>query len=77
MSTQKFQIPDWAYEFHGHKCPFMPIGFRMGTLALQKLGVERCKDTNYMYCRKWALATRRDVCRTVSCLLLLPPLARA
>jgi len=40
----KFQIPDWAYEFHGHQCPFMPIGYRMGTLALEKLGVERCKD---------------------------------
>ncbi|GAB4457141.1 MAG: FmdE family protein [Bacteroidales bacterium] len=44
MKTTKFQIPDWAYEFHGHKCPFMPIGYRMGNLALQKLGVERCKD---------------------------------
>jgi formylmethanofuran dehydrogenase subunit E len=44
MKTTKFQIPDWAFEFHGHKCPFMPIGYRMGTLALQKLGVERCKD---------------------------------
>jgi len=41
MSTQKFQIPDWAYKFHGHKCPFMPIGFRMGTLASEKLGVGR------------------------------------
>lgn len=40
----KFLIPEWAYEFHGHKCPFMPIGYRMGTLALQKLGVERSKD---------------------------------
>jgi len=36
-----FKVPDWAYEFHGHKCPFMPIGFRMGTLAMQKLGVGR------------------------------------
>ena len=44
MKTTKFQIPDWAYEFHGHLCPFMPIGYHMGTLALQKLGVERCKD---------------------------------
>jgi len=44
MNTTKFQIPDWAYDFHGHKCPFMPIGYRMGTLALQKLGVERSKD---------------------------------
>ncbi len=44
MSTQKFQIPEWAFEFHGHACPFMPIGYRMGTLALQKLGIEKCKD---------------------------------
>ena len=44
MNTTKFQIPDWAYDFHGHKCPFMPIGYRIGTLALQKLSVERCKD---------------------------------
>jgi formylmethanofuran dehydrogenase subunit E len=42
--TKKTQIPAWAFEFHGHECPFMPIGYRMGTLALQKLGVERCKD---------------------------------
>lgn len=34
-----FSLPDWTFEFHGHRCPFMPIGYRMGTLALQKLGV--------------------------------------
>lgn len=39
-----FEIPDWAYEFHGHKCPFMPIGFRMATLAMKKLGVERARN---------------------------------
>ncbi|HZK08462.1 MAG TPA: FmdE family protein [Bacteroidales bacterium] len=44
MSTQKFQVPDWAYEFHGHQCPFMPIGYRMATVAMEKLGIERCKD---------------------------------
>lgn len=44
MSTQKFHVPDWAFEFHGHHCPFMPIGYRMGSLALRILGVERCKD---------------------------------
>ena len=38
---EKFQIPDWAFEFHGHQCPFMPIGFRMGTIALEKLGVKK------------------------------------
>jgi len=34
-----FNIPDWAFEFHGHQCPFMPIGYRMGTLAMEKLSV--------------------------------------
>jgi hypothetical protein len=24
MNTTKFQIPDWAYDFHGYKYPFMP-----------------------------------------------------
>ncbi|MBB3186802.1 FmdE family protein [Microbacter margulisiae] len=47
MSTQRFQIPDWAFEFHGHECPFMPIGYRMGVLALKTLGVERCKDHEF------------------------------
>ena len=42
--SKKFQVPEWAFEFHGHECPFMPIGYRMGILALQKLEVERCKD---------------------------------
>ncbi|MFI5341624.1 MAG: FmdE family protein [Candidatus Methylomirabilales bacterium] len=37
-------VPSWTYEFHGHHCPFMPIGYRMGQLAMQKLGVEREKD---------------------------------
>ncbi len=39
-----FEVPQWAYEFHGHECPFMPIGYRMGTLALEKLGVGRSKN---------------------------------
>jgi len=34
-----YQLPDWAFEFHGHRCPFMPIGYRMGILAMEKLGV--------------------------------------
>ena len=36
--------PEWAYEFHGHRCPFMPIGYRMGRLAMRELGVEREPD---------------------------------
>ena len=42
--TTKYVPPEWGFEFHGHLCPFMPIGYRMGILALEKLGVEREKD---------------------------------
>jgi len=45
-STQHIP-PEWAFEFHGHQCPFMPIGYRMGRLALAKLGVEREKDHGF------------------------------
>jgi len=41
MKTTKFELPEWTFEFHGHRCPFMPIGYRMGTLALSKLQVEK------------------------------------
>jgi len=30
--------------FHGHKCPAMPMGLRVGAAAMNKLGVERAKD---------------------------------
>jgi formylmethanofuran dehydrogenase subunit E len=39
-----FTVPDWAFEFHGHVCPFMPLGYRAGQLAMQELGVPREKD---------------------------------
>lgn len=29
---------------HGHKCPAMPMGLRVGAAALNALGVERAKD---------------------------------
>jgi len=38
---------EWAFEFHGHRCPFMPIGYRMGKLAMKYLGVEREKDHGF------------------------------
>lgn len=38
------EVPQWAFEFHGHYCPFMPLGYRMGIIALERLGVEREKD---------------------------------
>ena len=36
--------PDWAFTFHGHRCPFMPLGYRMGMLALDTMGVAREMD---------------------------------
>jgi len=36
--------PDWAFEFHGHRCPFLPLGFRMGQLALERLAIAREKN---------------------------------
>lgn len=44
MKNQKFVLPEWTFEFHGHRCPFMPIGYRMGILALEKLGVGKSLD---------------------------------
>lgn len=46
MTTQHTP-PAWAFEFHGHQCPFMPIGYRMGRLALERLGAEREKDHGF------------------------------
>ena len=46
MTTQHI-APAWAFEFHGHQCPFMPVGYRMGRLALEKLGIEREKDHGF------------------------------
>jgi formylmethanofuran dehydrogenase subunit E len=40
-------LPKWTWDFHGHRCPFMPIGYRMGTLMLKTLGVPRAKDHEY------------------------------
>lgn len=51
MDTQKFQVPDWAYEFHGHKCPAMPMGYRAGLTAMKKLGVEKASNKElYLFC---------------------------
>jgi len=40
---------DWlefGQKFHGHKCPAMPNGLRVGAAALNKLGVSRTGDSN-------------------------------
>jgi len=32
-------------QLHGHKCPAMPLGLRVGAAAMNKLGVERANDS--------------------------------
>ncbi len=44
MSQSQYVPPDWAFDFHGHRCPFMPLGYRMGLLALAALGTAREMD---------------------------------
>lgn len=33
-----------GFNFHGHRCPAMPLGMRSGAAAMNALGVERSKD---------------------------------
>ena len=35
---------DHGLALHGHKCPAMPMGLRVGAAALNALGVERAAD---------------------------------
>ena len=35
---------DHGLVLHGHKCPAMPMGLRVGAAAMNALGVERAKD---------------------------------
>ncbi|MGC8608486.1 MAG: FmdE family protein [Thermoplasmata archaeon] len=44
MEDELSGIPLWAFEFHGHKCPYMPMGYRAGSYALKLLGLEKEKD---------------------------------
>jgi len=45
--TKKNIPPEWAFKYHGHNCPFMPIGYRMGKLAMEYLKVEREQDHGF------------------------------
>ncbi len=51
MENKNIKIPEWAFEFHGHKCPAMPIGYRAGLSAMKKLGVEKASNKElYLFC---------------------------
>lgn len=34
----------FGQKFHGHKCPAMPMGLRVGAAAMNALGVDRARD---------------------------------
>lgn len=38
------KILESAFQFHGHRCVLMPLGVRMGALALKELSVEKAED---------------------------------
>ncbi|BAB59816.1 hypothetical protein [Thermoplasma volcanium GSS1] len=44
LESSKVLIPEWAYTFHGHKCPYMPLGYRAGLYAMKLLKIDREKD---------------------------------
>lgn len=44
-NEKKMKLPDWTWKFHGHRCPFMPIGYRMGAIAMRERGIEK-KDVH-------------------------------
>ncbi len=45
------QIPEWVFEFHGHRCPAMPIGYRAGLVAMKTLAVQRASNKElYLIC---------------------------
>jgi len=46
MKTQ-YVPPEWAFEFHGHRCPLFPIGYMMAKSAMAHLGVEHEKDHHF------------------------------
>lgn len=35
---------EFGQKFHGHKCPAMPMGLRVGAVAMNALGIDRAKD---------------------------------
>ncbi|MHA1746829.1 MAG: FmdE family protein [Promethearchaeota archaeon] len=40
---------EFGQKFHGHKCPAMPLGLKIGSVAMNELGVEHSK-AGELYC---------------------------
>jgi len=39
------QLLELAFAFHGHRCPAMPMGFRLARELMRRLGAERAPDS--------------------------------
>ncbi len=50
-----------AIEFHGHKCPAMPLGLRAGLCALKKLAVDRASNKE-LFCFLEAGPSHAQMC---------------
>ena len=44
MTTNPKDYYEHGLALHGHKCPAMPMGLRVGAAAMNALGVERARD---------------------------------
>ena len=42
--SERGGFPLWAFDYHGHRCPFVPLGYRLGEVALREIGIERARD---------------------------------
>ena len=69
---------DWlefGQKFHGHKCPAMPMGLRVGAAAMNALGVERAKDGQLIPYLPFS-STSSNQKRTVSIVLFAKNVAK-
>jgi len=42
------ELIELGFKLHGHRCPGMPLGLRTALAAMEKLGVERAKDSELL-----------------------------
>jgi formylmethanofuran dehydrogenase subunit E len=57
----KHEIPEWFFEFHGHRCPASVLGYLAGKYALKILEIDREKDEGTYVFPKQEMSTIRDV----------------
>jgi len=51
------RLLEMGIAFHGHKCPAMPLGIRVGLAAMKALGVERASNKELYCICVWASAS--------------------